>query len=175
MSKINANHILGPDVLAEMNAEFHAGEFDKLEYPENPLLDPASDPFERNYDWLNPPPAATVDPVLSTIRGRSQAEWASQAGRAVRELALGGSLAGGNDAQVFDKWISEGFLALCLSTGDKGEAALAAARSQATSEVDRVLVIKDWLATLSQFAQRTEDERLAVAIAAALHFSIPAP
>jgi len=175
MSKLTANHILDPETLAKMNAEFLAGAYDKLDFPEIPALDPASDPFERNFEWLNEPQGAKTESNLSLSRKRPEGGWSKEAGRVVRQLALGGSLAGSNDSQIFRKWVEEGFYALCLAAGAKGEEALMVVRSTEKSSDDRVEFLSRWLATQPQFKQRTEEERLTVAIAAVEHFSNSPP
>lgn len=175
MSKSATRHILDPDTLARMDAEFLSGAYDVMNAPVIPPLDPASDPFGRNFEWLNEPEAVEPIGVLDLIRSRPATEWKKEAGRVVRELALGGSLAGSNDEQAFQKWIGEGFVALSLASGAAGEVALAAARSKENAVEVRVETITQWLARLPQFQRRSSEELLAVAIAAVQHHSPSTP
>jgi len=175
MSKIATRHIIDPETLAAMDAEFLAGAYDTLEYPEAPTLDPAADPFERNFEWLHEPQATTVDSMVSFLRSRSRTEWANEAGRVVRNIALAGSLAGGTDEQIFRKWINEGFVALCFAAGSGGEAILAATTSNDEPIEARVVALVNWLKGQPKLQSLSDDDRFAVAVAAVEHFSPSSP
>ena len=175
MSNMQTRHLLDPETLAAMDREFRAGAYDQLDYPEAPRLDPARDPFERNFEWLQEPRGASVDPTWSVIRSRSQAESTKEAGRVVRQITLAGNLAGGTDEQIFHTWVGAGFVALCFAAGANGESALAAARSNDQPVEARVESLVNWLKTRPEFQELPDDDRLAVAVAAVGHYSAPSP
>lgn len=175
MSRLNSHSVLRPDTLAALDASFHAGEFDTLTPLDVPQFDPESDPFGMDYSWLEAPHGAEAQSVLSTIQSRTESEWRTEAGRVVREFALGGSLAGGTGEQVFQKWIDEGFVALCFAAGSKGEAALAHARSSEEPIETRIEALAEWFKTQPKFQTLKDEDRFAVAVAAIEHFAASSP
>lgn len=55
MQKFGNEPLLDDATLKRLDEEYLAGNFEKLSMPELPLLDPRTDPFGMNYEWLGPP------------------------------------------------------------------------------------------------------------------------
>lgn len=167
MSKITARHILSPDTLAEMDAEFLAGVYDQLGYPPAPELDPATDPFERNYDWLNEPqPGSPLEQSYVTLNTKSLPDWYAVAGRGLRKIALGGSLAGGTDDQVFRAWAENRFVSACQSAGPPGVETLAVMRAATELDADVVRRTAELLQSLPEYGRLDADQLVATSLIA---------
>ena len=115
MSQIEARYILDKQTLAEMDAEFRAGAYDSISVPHIPVLDPATDPFQMNYEWLEP--VSDVAEILPTCLQADPQSRLKQAAHQMRSIATGGLLAGGTDQDIFVEWVNGAFMAQCSADG----------------------------------------------------------
>jgi hypothetical protein len=170
MSRNATRHILDPETLAAMDAEFRSGGFEKLNAPEVPPLDPANDPFERNFDWLNEPPGDTAFvTAFASLKLKGVADWFAVAGRDLRKVALGGSLAGGTDEQVLGSWATQRFVASCRSAGAEGESVLEAINAADVTGASAVEGVSRFLQSRPEFVNFEPDQIVATALIV-IHF-----
>jgi len=167
MSKIETRRIIDTETLAAMDAEFLAGAYDKLDYPEVPTLDLTSDPFERNFDWLNEPVEDTpIEKAFASMKRKELADWYAVAGRDLRKIALGGSLAGGTDDQVFGSWATNRFASLCKSAGAEGNSILATIGAAASPDSKIIQSIGSFLQSRPEFSKFEPEQIVATALIA---------
>lgn len=167
MSRIAANHILDAETLAEMNAEFRAGAYDKLDIPPIPALDPTGDPFERNYEWLNEPPESSpLVMAYASMKVMELRDWNAAAGRELRKVALGGSLAGGTDDQIIGSWAGQRFASLCQSAGEEGKNVLAAMSAASAADEQTILATARMLQSIPEFSGFEPEQLVATALIA---------
>jgi hypothetical protein len=167
MSRVATNHILDPETLAEMNAEFRAGAYDKLDYPPIPALDPAGDPFERNYEWLDEPAESSpLGKSYASMKVKELKDWYAVAGRDLRKAALGGSLAGGTDDQIIGSWAKIRFASLCQSAGEAGKNVLAAMSAAPAADENTILATAQMLQTIPEFSSFDPEQLVATALIA---------
>lgn len=170
MSDISTRHILDPKTLADMDAEFLAGSYDRLSPPAAPPLDPSTDPFGRNYEWLDEPPAASrFEAAFVTLGGKGPADWYAVAGRDLRKIALAGSLAGGTDEQVFRAWVQDRFVPLCQAAGERGGETLAALRAAPPPDGETIRAAAELLQAVPEFSS-LDPEQLVAAVLIASHW-----
>ena len=64
MQKFGNKPLLDEATFKRMDEEYRAGNYEDLRLPELPPLDPMTDPFGMNYEWLGPPtPVGMVVPT----------------------------------------------------------------------------------------------------------------
>ncbi len=167
MSDITTRHILKPETLAALDAEVFAGNLDALGHPPPPPLDPDGDPFGRGYAWLEEPGAdSPFEVAYSSLRSKELADWYAVAGRDLRKIALGGSLAGGTDDQVFRGWVQGRFVALCEAAGTEGTETLAALRSAPAPDAEPVRSTAELLQARPEFGSLDPEQIVAAALIA---------
>ena len=118
-SQKNINH--PPDEIRRrdevFSAKFRAGLVPKLE---TTPLDPATDPFGMNYEWLNSP-QSPFDQAYDQLVNEPSEKWYRSAGSVMRTIALADTMAGGTDEQVLVAWAKERFSSICKAGGEEGE------------------------------------------------------
>ena len=70
MQKFGNEPLLDDATLKRLDEWYLEGNFEKLSLPELPLLDPRTDPFGMNYEWLGPP--TPFDAVLLLEKPKAQ-------------------------------------------------------------------------------------------------------
>lgn len=100
----------------EFMAEFKAGTIQSLDLPP---LDPATDPFGQNYDWLDAP-SHPYDSAFDALISKTPAEWFELGGDALRRVVLGGSMVSGSDDEIYLNWARKDFEDICIASGEDG-------------------------------------------------------
>ncbi len=100
----------------EFMAEFEAGTIRSLNLPP---LDPATDPFDQNYAWLNAP-SDPHDAAFDALIGRTPAEWYELGGDALRRIVYERSMAEGSEEEIYLNWARKDFRGICIASGEDG-------------------------------------------------------
>ena len=174
MSKFDNGPILDEATLLRMNEEFRAGAYDQLEISPVVRLDPKSDPFGMDYEWLEPSRDSTdFVELYAAVLSQPSSERRRIASAAVRRTALTGSLAGGTDDQVFQKWLGQGFVGLCHEVGPTGVELLANIRKDTEVLSERVRgILTLFRETLPKGSFTSEEE---ITIASAIIHALKLP
>jgi hypothetical protein len=154
---------------AEFEREFAAGTIPKLNVPP---VDPATDPFGRNYSWMKPPsdPFGKAFDVLANLNND---ELLKTCGSKVRAIATGGGFPAGTDDAVMRGWALNNFPALCVASGPNGEDLLETLHTGLAVGKGLIAEIEDVLAGHPGFATLSVDERVATAILIAKAYEKP--
>lgn len=114
MHKHTTQPLLDRDTLAQMDEEFRVGKYDSIDLPPLAPLDPATDPFGMDYEWLQDPSAfeAAFTKALHTF----PSELMRSSARAFRGFAQAEAFASGSDEEAFKLWVRDRFIPLCRST-----------------------------------------------------------
>ena len=160
MSQIEARHILDKQTLAELDADFRAGNYDNLSVPVI-QLDPSTDPFEMNYQWLETESA--VAEVLPACLQTDPQFRLKHAANQMRSIAAGGLLAGATDQDIFVEWVNKAFIAQCSADGD--ELLFKAFRENRAITVEVVEAVIGILDKRPRFSNFSIDDKVTIAVA----------
>lgn len=100
--------------LARMDAEFLAGKYNTIDVPVIPPLDPATDPFGMDYQWLQD--AGEYEAAFAKMLHTFPTEILRNSARAFRNIPKAETFASGSDEEVFKDWIRARFIPLCRSS-----------------------------------------------------------
>lgn len=147
----------------EFVAEFAAGTIQAVEVPP---LDPASDPFGRNYSWLSVsghPYDAAFDEVIS----KDSDEWYQLGGDELRRVVLAGAIAAGSNEDIYRKWVRESFTAICNAAGEEGTDLLEMLKTEGGGMCkDIVFEVATLLDAQPAFSELTNEQRVIAAMIA---------
>jgi len=150
--------------LKRIDDEFIA-KYDSIPSLDLQPLDPATDPFGRNYAWLKPP-SHPYDLAFDTYASQPASLWYQSGGSELRNAVLGGSLAAGTDEEIFQKWAKENFSTFCYASGEDGEDMLAMLKSEGALAQGVVYEIATMLESHPAFAGLSAEKRVIAAMIA---------
>jgi hypothetical protein len=173
MSKMFLPRPADPEENRQLDAEFErdlaAGTIPIIDVPP---VDPATDPFGRNYSWLKGP----TDPfgrAFNAFANLKNADLLLHCGAEVRAIALANSFAGGTDDAVMKNWAIESVPAICIASGPDGEDLLETLKSGPEIGKGLLAEIETVLANHTSFAPLTVEQRVAAALLIVHAFSDP--
>ena len=174
MPKFANEPLLDDATLKRMDDEFRTGAYDQIHLPPMTPVDPTNDPFGMDFEWLEPSPKSTdFLEVWSAVQSQPRSEWNRIAAESSRRSALGGTLAGGTDEQIFQRWAAEGFVGICYGAGQSGIELLTDIRG------DREIIPERAESILTLFREQlpktslTMEEQVAVAMAIIQALKLP--
>ena len=174
MFKFANKPLLDIAILQRMNDEFRSGAYDELSLTPAVPIDPKSDPFDRNYEWLEPDLRSTdTAEISSAVLSQPSSERWRIAAAALRRTALAGSLAGDTDAEIFQQWLGKGFVGLCHEAGPSGVELLETIRGDRELLPERIEAIRGVFRETLPAASFTEEEEIAIATAIVQALMLP--
>ena len=106
--------LLDEETIRQVEADTLSGKYADITLPPLDPLDPESDPFDMNYEWLD-----SVDEfadVYTTVANQFPSERTRKSAEQFREIVLEGSLATGTDVEILRNWTQQNFAELCRSS-----------------------------------------------------------
>lgn len=146
----------------EFLAKYRAGTIPSLD---DSTLEPATDPFGRNFSWLSAP-ANPYDAAFDALANRTRDEWYQRGGSELRLAALGGSYAAGSNEDVYRTWAHEQFAALCFAAGEEGDELLTHLKAEGELAPGVVYHVATFLERQPTFAELTPEQRVIAAMIA---------
>lgn len=165
MSKFTNQPLLDAATLRQMDEDFRAGRSAEPHLPPLEPLDPASDPFGMNFEWLEPREDPTpFDLAFTAIATAHPEERFAHVAGDLRTVALDGSLASGTDHEIIGAWAQQNFALLCQAHGQPGTELLAWITTETVPTRDLVTAVHDFLGTQVDFADWDSEKRIAAAM-----------
>lgn len=165
MSKFTNQPLLDAATLKRMDEDFRAGRSAELQLPPLEPLDPASDPFGMNFDWLEPREDPTpFDSAFAAIATAHPDERFAHVAGDLRTVALDGSFASGTDREIIVQWAQQNFVLLCRAQGRPGNELFAWIATEAVPTRDLITAVHDFLGTQVDFADWDSEKRIAAAM-----------
>lgn len=128
-------------------------------------LEPAEDPFGRNFSWLSAP-SNPYDAAFDALANRTRDEWYERGGSELRLAALGGSYAAGSDEDIYRTWAKERFEALCFAAGEEGDELLDYLKTGGELASGVVYHVATLLENQPAFSELTPEQRVIAAMIA---------
>jgi hypothetical protein len=165
MSRHAPDPILSAAELEKLRTAINAGEYDHLKAPVPERLNPESDPFGVNFEWLDEPDAATpAERVYGTLGVRSESRWYLTVGSELRRIALEDRLASGSDEEIIRAWAVAEFPRICQLAGAEADSLLGQIRSARYPTRETTMAVHAILESVPEFAGMTLDQRVAAAL-----------
>jgi len=131
-------------------------------------IDLKTDPFGRNYDWLQTP-QSPFDLAYEELVNAEPTRWHATAGKAVRNVALSDMMASGTDQAVLEAWVNERFPALCILAGENGACLSRMVKRHGDNSRGIIEEVVLFLNQQPELAELTDKERVAVALMITAH------
>ena len=114
MRKFSTEPLLDEATLKRMNEEFLRGDYDSIDLPPLAPVNPATDPFGMNYEWLQS--ADEFEAAYAKVLHTFPSDLFRTSARAFRGLPRTEAFASGTDEDAFKSWIRDRFIPFCRSS-----------------------------------------------------------